>query len=328
MDKKQRVEAALQGLPVDRVPVSMWSRDYRREWSAQALVEATLESYSRYDWDYVRLTPRACYHAEGWKARYRPADDGATPPILESTPISRASDWKRLRPLEPDQGAFGEQLLALQLMNHSLGFEAYFVETLFNPLSVARYIAGSVENVLHTIHEDRTAMHTALRVITETLTSFAIACLEEGAHGIFYSTNGWANAPILSEDQYREFGEQYDLELLDAIKSRSKLTILHNCGPQMHFDLLAAYPVHAINWAIEREGNPDLLDGMRRSGKAVMGGLNTDLLRTSTSPQQIQENVAEILEKTGTQHLLLAPGCTLAPDTPTRNIEAVRRMLA
>ena len=73
-------------------------------------------------------------------------------------------------------------------------------------------------------------MHTALRVINETFTNYALACLDEGASGIFYATNGWASEGMLTQDQYREFGEQYDPEILEAIKRRSKLTILHNCG--------------------------------------------------------------------------------------------------
>src|SRR2546429_7802454 len=82
-------------------------------------------------------------------------------------------------------------------------------------------------------------MHAALRVITETFTAYAIGCLEQGASGIFYATNGWASKGMLTADQYREFGEQYDLEFLDAIKSRSKFNILHNCGTHIYFDQLA-----------------------------------------------------------------------------------------
>lgn len=329
MNKKERVDAALRGDKVDRVPVSMWGHDFEREWSPQALAEAMIENYARYDWDFMKVNPRATTFVEGWKARYRPSGQKYKPPVFEDSPIKSTSDWKRLRPLEPDRGSLGEQLHALQLINHSIGFEAYFVQTVFCPLGVAQYLVGDrTEPVIETLREDRKALHTALRSITETLINYAIASLEQGANGIFYATNGWSREGRLTQDQYREFGEQYDLEILDAIKSRSKFNILHNCGPRIYFDLLASYPVHAISWAATLEGNPDLGEGKRRSGKAVMGGISEQTTLKNGSPDQVQEEVGAALNLTGGRHLLLAPGCAISPETPARNLEAIRRALS
>ena len=324
MNKKERVDAALRGETVDRVPASVWGHDYVREWSAQGLAEATVENFTRYDWDYVKINPRTSYHVEGWKVKVRPSGEKNKAPIFEETPIRSSSDWKRLRPLEPDQGALGEQLKALQLINHSVGYDAYFVQTIFSPLAIAACLAGNQnEPVLHTMREDRSALHSALRVITETFTTFAIACLEYGASGVFYTTNGWASQSLLTPDQYREFGEQYDLELLNAIK-RARLNILHNCGTHIYFDQLSPYPVHALSWAATEEGNPGLLDGRKRSGKAVMGGLSQQSILKKGSPAQVRDEIGLILEQTGGRGLLLAPGCAISPETPSKNLEAVR----
>jgi len=247
--------------------------------------------------------------------------------VFESSPIRSAADWKRIRPLEPDQGVLNEQLRALQLINHSIGYDAYFVQTIFCPLGVAKYLAGNKnEPVLQTMREDRKALHAALRVITETFTTYAIACLEQGASGIFYATNKWASESLLTPDQYREFGEQYDLEFLDAIKSRSKFNILHICGSHIFFDQLAGYPVQAVNWDANAEGNPDLREGKARSGQAVMGGLSQDMLKNGV-PDQIEEAVTNALEQTGGKHFLLAPGCSIPPETPAKNLEAIRKAL-
>ncbi len=329
MNKKERVDAALRGDAVDRVPVSLWGHDFEREWSARTLTEAMVENFTRYDWDFMKVNPRASYHVEGWGAKYRPSGNKSQAPIFESTPINSASDWKRLRPLEAADGPLGEQLKALQLINHAVGFDAYFVETIFCPLGVAKYLVGNTnEPVLQMMREGRSSLHTALRVITETFIEFAIACMEYGASGIFYTTNGWASEGVLTEDQYREFGEQYDQEILEAIKSRSKFTIVHNCGEHIHFDLLAAYPVHAISWDATVEGNPSLREGMMSSGKAVMGGISEKSTLVNGTPSEVQEEVAQVLEATGGRHLLLAPGCAVKPEVPSRNVEAVRRMLA
>lgn len=329
MNKKERVDAALRDDSVDRVPASVWGHDFGREWSAQGLAEAMVENFTRYDWDYLKVQPRTSYHVEGWKVKVRPSHEKNKPPVFENFPVKTASDWKRLRPLEPDQGVLEEQLRSLQLINHSMGYDAYFVQTIFCPLGIARYLAyGGVEAVLQTIREDRSAMHAALRVITETFTTFAIACLEYGVSGIFYSTNGWASESMLSPDQYREFGEQYDLEFLDAIKSRAKFNILHNGGTHIYFDQLASYPVHALCWSATEEGNPNLADGKKRSGKAVMGGISQEKVLKNGVPDQVYEEVSLALEQTGGRHFLLSPGNAIAPETPTRNLEAIRKVLS
>ncbi len=329
MNKKERVDAAMRGDQVDRIPASMWGHDFVREWNMQAFAEAMVENFTRYDWDYMKVNPRACYHVEDWGVKVRPSGEPFKAPVFESSPIKSAADWKRIRPLEPDRGVLGEQLRALQLINHSVGYDAYFVQTIFCPLGVAKYLAGNKnEPVLQTLREDRAAMHAALRVITETFTAYAIACMEQGASGIFYATNGWASASMLSADQYREFGEQYDLEFLDAIKSRSKFNILHNCGTHIYFDQLAEYPVQAISWDAKAEGNPDLGAGKRRSVRAVMGGISQKTTLKNGSPEQVREEVSQAIELTDGTHFLLAPGCSIPPETPTRNLVAVRSALS
>jgi uroporphyrinogen decarboxylase len=325
LNKKERVDAALQGDAVDRVPASMWGHDYVREWGVQSHAESMIENFTTYDWDYMKVNPRACYHVEDWGVKVRPSGDARTGPIFEDTPIKSAADWKRIRPLEPDAGTLGDMLRALQLINHAMGYDAYFVQTIFCPLGVAKYLAGNkAEPVLQTIQEDRKAMHTALRVIMETFTTYAIACMEQGASGIFYATNGWASSAMLSADQYREFGEQYDLEFLDAIKSRVKFNILHNCGSHIYFDQLAEYPVEVLSWDAWAEGNPDLAEGKKRSGKAVMGGIRQKTTLKDGTPAQVREEVQQALEMTNRTHFLLAPGCSIPPGVPGKNLEAIR----
>jgi uroporphyrinogen decarboxylase len=328
MNKKERVEAALRGEAVDRVPASVWMHDYQREWEVQPLMEALVEQFTRYDWDFLKVNARSSYFAEAWRARYRPSGEKLQAPVFEASPIRSTNDWKRLRPREADHGPFGEQLRLMQLLNHQVGYDAYFMQTIFCPLGVALSLVGNnLEPVLGSIREDRSAFHTGLRMITETLINYTIACLEMGTTGIFYATNGWASEGFLTQDQYREFGEQYDLEFLDAIKSRSKCTVLHNAGERIYFDLLASYPVHAICWDVYAPGNPDLREGQRRSGKAVVAGLNPGTLRDG-SANQVQDEVGQAVEATSGLSLLLAPGCAVAPDAPVRNLEAVQRALS
>lgn len=81
MTRKERVRAALEGRPLDRVPVSLWGHDFEREWRPRDLVAATLESYRAYGWDFIKFNPRATYFAEAWGNEYEPVS-GRQPLLL------------------------------------------------------------------------------------------------------------------------------------------------------------------------------------------------------------------------------------------------------
>jgi uroporphyrinogen decarboxylase len=59
---KQRRRAAVAGQPIDRMPYAVWWHDFRREWSAEELADATIETYRKYDWDLVKSNPRTTYY--------------------------------------------------------------------------------------------------------------------------------------------------------------------------------------------------------------------------------------------------------------------------
>ena len=323
MNKIERVNAAVKGQPVDRVPASMWGHDYLREWTPEGVAQAMLENYHAYDWDYMKFNPRASYHVEDWGAKLRPSGDANKGPIFESIPVQEAGDWRRLRPLEPTKGALGEQLQALRLIGKELKGQAYFIHTIFSPLSVAKYLVGNdFAPVQTSIADNPEALRQGLEVITKTFIDYIQATLEAGASGIFYATTGWASTDKLTADQYRAFGIDYDQQVMEAF-GKAPFNVLHNCGDHILFDLLADYPVQAISWAATLPGSPNLAEGKTRTRRAVMGGISekTTLLRGSA--QQVADEAHAALELTGRIRFLLAPGCSIPPATPKANLEAV-----
>ena len=323
MNKIERVNAAVRGEVVDCVPVSMWGHDYLREWSPEGVAEAMLENYHTYDWDYMKFNPRASYHVEDWGAKLKPSGDANKGPTFTTIPVQEQGDWRRLRELEPNRGALGEQLQALRLIQSDLKGQAHVMHTIFSPLSVAKYLVGNDFKPVQTSIEDNPgALRQALEVITETFIAYIQATLEAGASGIFYATTGWASTDKLTQDQYRAFGVDYDLRVIDAFK-HAPFNVLHNCGDHIMFDLLADYPVHAISWAATWPGNPNLAEGKTRTRKAVMGGISEKTTLLKGSAQQVADEAHAALELTGGQRFLLAPGCSIPPATPKANLEAV-----
>src|SRR3989442_176274 len=145
MTKNERVAAALKGDHVDAVPVSAWWHDFEREWSASDLAEATLEAYRKYDWDLIKVNPRASYFGEAFGAKYAPRE-GGQPDLIEPG-VSSPEQLRRIERQDGRGGVWAEELEALRLIAARLDDEAPFMQTIFSPLATMSRITGSTKSV-------------------------------------------------------------------------------------------------------------------------------------------------------------------------------------
>jgi uroporphyrinogen decarboxylase len=323
MNKLQRVDAALRNQPVDRPPVSLWRHFYECERTAEDLAGAMLAFHKKYDWDWMKVNPRASYHVEGWglKVDYGSGGPNDHPRVVDY-PVRSASDWGRLRPLSTSEGVLDEQIEALERIGEALGGEAYFLETIFNPLSIAADMVANEQQILDDMRDNPQALKDALEVITETFTNFAGECIKAGACGIFFATTEWASRDRLSEEQWEEWGRPYDLRVLKAVEE-APFNVLHVCKNNNLLYCLADYPVKAINWAVGSPGNPSLRDVQLNTDKTVIGGYKNETLREGT-PARITAEARLAREQTGGRRWILGPACSIPIDCPEENVRAAR----
>ena len=324
MDKNGRVLAALAGLPVDRVPVSAWGHDFRREWSPEGLAEATLEAYSRYDWDFIKVNPRATYYAEAWGARFEPSPDSSEGPRLVEPALRGEADLGRVRPLDPRQGPFGEQVEALRLIARRLAGEAPFVQTVFSPLAVLSRMAGGPAPVKALMASAPEALERALGAVAVTLAEYARACVEAGASGIFYATVDWGSRDLVSPQEYARFGRPYDLRVLSAVAA-APFNVLHVCRSRNLLLWLLDYPVACFHWAAHDPSNPPLEEVAARVGAAVSGGVAHEGALARGDAQAVLAEAQEAIRRTGGARFLLAPGCSVPPTAPEGCLRALRQ---
>src|SRR5207253_538218 len=105
--------------------------------------------------------------------------------------------------------AFGRELLHLERLVEQVG-EVPVLATVFSPLT----IAVKLSNDAHRAHlvADPEAVREGLETIADVTCAFARAAIERGCAGIFFAVQEASHA-VLAEDQYREFGEPYDLRV-------------------------------------------------------------------------------------------------------------------
>jgi uroporphyrinogen decarboxylase len=322
MNKRERVQAALQGKPVDRPPISFWRHFFEKEASAAGLAEAMLGFQRTYDWDFMKVNPRACYHAEPWGCRFQFSGQPDIGPKLIEAAVKTPDDWRQIRPVSPTTGAFDEQLEALRLIKEGLGGQVPFVETVFTPLSVAGRLVGSDEVMREHLGRYPERVHEALEAITVTFEGFARACLEVGVDGLFYATTGWATYDQLTDAEYEEFGRPYDVRVLKAADG-APFNILHVCRSHNMLWKLMDYPTQAVNWATTDATNPQIGEVWQRSHRPIIGGVDhVETLRHDT-PVVVAGQVRSAVGQTR-EGLLIGPGCSISPQTPAANLRAAR----
>jgi uroporphyrinogen decarboxylase len=324
MKPRERVMAALRGAPVDRPPLSFWMHHFAAENAVDTFVAESVRLATTFGWDYLKPQSRAQCFAEAWDLRYQPSGERATPYTRTHAPCASAADLRRLQPAEPAAGALGEQLAALRRIRAGVG-DTPILWTVFSPLMVVPYLLeGEVGQTLAIAREEPAALEAALAAIAHTLTGYARLAVAAGADGLFYATNV-ARRDLLSPAECRRFQRPYDLPILEAVAT-APFTALHVCGSGVLFDEFTDYPVQAVSWALA-EGNPSLAEGHRRTGRAVMGGLPAKPVIATLTAEAIAARARAAVADTGGRALLLAPDCSINPDTPEPLLHAARAAL-
>lgn len=324
MSKWERIEALERGEPTDRGAWSLWRHFYDQESTAQDLANAMVAWQQRYDFDFLKINPRAQYHVEPWGAEYRYPGGGQRPERI-SVPVRASYDWMRIEPQLPSAGAFGEQLEAIRLIRQRLGPDVPMIETIFTPLSVVGDLMESDDQLVRDLRSIPELVKPALEAVTETLVGFASRCLESGADGIFFATTQWASYDLLTHEEYLRFGRPYDLRVLEAVR-HARFNLLHVCGEHSMLFELADYPVQAVNWAASSPTTPSLAEAVGRVSKLLIGGLSFGALAGEDTAAVVAE-AAAASRATGARHWMLGADCTVRAETRDVNLQALKRGL-
>lgn len=317
--KRKRLEAAIDGEAVDRLPVALWRHWPGDDQDAAALAAAHLKWQADYDWDLVKIGPASSYSVVDWGVHDRWEGHIEGTRTTTHLPVKSPADWEALRPTDPTQGMLAEQIKALQLVGEGLRGTAPFIATIFSPLSMAKHLAGN-ETVLSHMRHSPDALHRGLETITESIFRFIDAARVTGIAGIYYAVQH-AAWPLLSRDEFATFGRPYDLRVLESAADLW-CNIVHLHGKSVMFDMVADYPMAFLNWH-DRDCGISLADGLLRMRPAASGGVSQWTIHQE-GPVEALAEVADARAQTGDRRLLLGTGCVIMTTTPLRNIRALR----
>ena len=318
---RERIETCLSGNILDRPPVTLWRHHPVDDQTPDGLATATIEFQRTYDFDFVKVTPASSYAVKDWGAldEWR----GSTEGTREYTHrvVRKPDDWEKLPVLDPRRGTLADMLTCLRQIVSALGETTPIIQTIFNPLSQAKNLAGNDTLLIH-LRRYPEAVHAGLKTIAESTRRFVEACLQTGIDGIFFAVQH-AQYRMLSAEEYRIFGRPYDLEVLQSAQD-AWFNILHLHGDQVMFDLLMDYPVAVINWH-DRDTPPSLAEAQARYRGVVCGGLKIWETMVLGTPERVEREAREAIRATAGQRFILSTGCVIPIITPRANILAARQ---
>jgi uroporphyrinogen decarboxylase len=323
---RERIEALLAGEKPDRLPVSFWRHFYESESSSEQLKTAMLKFEEEFDWDLMKINPRASYHMEDWGNKYEYTGHALDKPKRLDFAVHSADDWEKISPLNPHKAdILADHLKAISLIREKAGDDLPIVMTVFNPISIAGDLVKDDQFLVEQIRTNPDPLHKALKNITKTFTDFSKEAVKAGADGIFFATTQWASHDLISENEYKEFGRKYDMMLLEEVIPATKLNILHVCAGSNMLPLFADYPFKIVNWDMNDSTNPDAEKGAGiLKGKIVMGGVDRKGLLQTGSRADLESMVERYKAFAEKQPFILAPDCSIPVTTPDENLRIIK----
>lgn len=333
MNKSQRVEAAIKGQPVDRIPFSVWYHMSGVDQDPVSLAETTAELTKKYDYDFVKMMPFGLYGVQDLGARIKIYSQQGKPPVWEHGPVNKIEDYFSLKPIPAIQGTYGKQLEFTELLRKQLPGDVPYIQTIFSPLTTLHKLVG--DRVLEDLKTSPEAVRYALAVITEITLDFINENIKRGVSGFFFATQE-ARKELISLENYRTFAEPYDLQVLQSYVNRTWFNVVHIHGLDVYFDEIAQhYPGNVINWH-DRNTEPSLAEARATTDKAFLAGIaaatkvvdgkevRDDIIQDGT-PESIIAHIREAIASVDGKRLLIGPGCCVDQFAPEENLAAVRK---
>ncbi len=326
---RDRLEMIMAGERPDRFAASFWRHFFHMEHHAEGTAEATVYFQKTFDWDFVKINPRADYHVEDWGFRQEWSHNEFAKHRKTHFPVTSVEDWDNIARLEPTAAVLAEHLRVISLVRKGCGKEVPILMTLFSPLAVAGRMVPDRQLLVDHLRQYPDRMENVLEIITDTYVRYAAEIRNAGADGLFFATTQWASGDMLTWEEYQRFGVPYDLRVIAGAESDA-LNLLHVCGSNNFLPQLAEidYNCRLYNYDSNDETNLSLEQaGRLLSGRTLVGGIDGEDWLLKGTPDDVHRRIKAFKAAHDAGRLIIGPGCAVPPEVPLDNLRAVRETL-
>lgn len=337
-DRRAEFRDLLRGGTSRRFLTAAWQHFVGEEYDPVRFATATVDFTRTWDWDWVKINPRAVYYSEAWGSVFDPEDYVGVVPRQISPAITGVADLAKIVPLDPRTNpALAEHVASARLIREQLP-DLALVQTVFSPLSVLLQLAGlplypgavvpgSTTAFTHAelLEADPELTHAALAAIAQTFADYVallVAPVEDGGaglDGIFYAVTGTASSGHFDKPAFDEFSKPYDAQVLDAVGDG--LVVFHTCRADSHPEWFTGDRVDALQWDQFQNGNPSLDTDL---GVTVVGGVFNELFAVGGDRALVTAQLETTLADAPDRPFLLAPSCTIPTPADPDSLRRLR----
>ena len=324
----ERAAAIAGGQPADRLPcnpnvangvarvygckISQFNTD------PKVLAQAQIASYRRFNYDGVRVFTDLFSWAEAMGAETIHPDD-ATVDLIKPA-VSSISEIQHLRPANPyKDGRLPLYMQAMDYLQESIGGEVACTAGIVGPFTNAFFLIGT-DTAIRMLKKEKEAMHQLCRLSLETCIAYADAAIDKGLAPTI--SEPFSSCSVVNPIYFREFSLPYLKELVDHIKSRGKMPVIHICG-STKFIWHDVADLGIGGFSIDNV--VDLKECCKKIGgkTKILGKVDPASVMYLGSRNDVRRKVLEdILDAYNSpKGYVVMSGCSLPVDTPLANID-------
>lgn len=320
--------------------VAAWQHLVGHEYGADEFADAYIDFVNQWDWDWVKINPRAIYYSEAWGSKYDENDyAGYVIPRKLQDAVTTVDDLAKIVELDPKTNEVFSQQYASAAKIRAAFTDRAVLQSIFNPLSVLLQLADvplypGDEYATPSLTRDELVFEhaeeakKALANIANTLAAYAAALVTPaeqggaGLDGIFFALTGTVSEGYFTKEQYAEFGEPYDRIVLDAIKQANPdaEVLLHTCRAFSNPDWFDDYGVEIVQWDQYLDGNPQIDAQLK---VVPVGGPSFTDFAQDGDAQVVKTDIDKVIKLREGKPFLLAPSCTVPTPASDQSLKAL-----
>jgi MtaA/CmuA family methyltransferase len=321
MNSKERCLAAINGRPVDRVPVfpllmffaqerfGITYREYAT--NGRALADTQLHIRERFPLDAITACSDAFRVTADLGADMAYPEDG--PPFAKTPLVRSKADLDRLGKPDPlaNGSRMADRVLGAGTLARAAGEECLVLGWVDMPFAEACSLCG-VSQFMIMLVDNPTLAHAILDFLTEIVIDFSLAQLETRIAGI---GAGDAATSLISAAHYRQFALPYERRVVNAVHEAGGLVKLHICGTTTHLlsDMVqSGADLFNVDHLVKFEAACDVYG---QANKCFKGNLDPVADMMQSTPEACEERCLQLMQQASGLRYMLSPGCEVPAAT-------------
>lgn len=338
MNAKERMNAAINLQPVDRVPnapfyeapiCTYFGTSFRAALlEAQAMADAHLAAVEAFEFDWVMvgmgLIGGIIPEALGCEVNY-PED---VFPIIEKTPVNSIADIEAIAKCNVLTRKMEAFLKGIDILKQKLDGEVPIACEYISPFTIATRLRGTTA-IMEDFYDDPRLLSSLQEALVPIDIEIGRALIEAGVEYIFYGAD--MECPLLiSPDHYRNFVHPPTSQVVNALAAEGARVLPHMCGDIIKtgiVDMLMEMDIHGIMPGnLTQETVLDLRELKDKCGDrmCIFDNLNPNGSLLIGSPEEVAQETRAHLQRAGSMSgYIFSTSGTTSPVTPRENFAAM-----